>query len=445
MHKKRILIIGEVFVDTHLDIVNGNKTPMTRLGGIFHAARALSALRTDYALAFYSPSYLERDIRRFSEKLNAKASYSIGSIDAAPNVMLIRESTEAGEQCYHNVLKEQAIFRNTESLLDVLKMVKPTDILLFPGRYDAEYVMNALNQTDASLHIDAHYDCATFLEQTKRRIDSLFLSTSSDLFLEKCNRSVAGMIEYFQKYRISCLVLKENRGGATAILVEEQQKYEVPAYPARTIHSVGVGDVFDAVFISDAFGNTCGERLQTASLCAAKYAETMRQQRFEDDVRLIQSKIDAFNQLKGIRLAWDKRSSISIYIAAPDFPDINTKLIDDLCANLTYHNFRPRRPIKENGLINTEMKDFEKYEIYMKDLSLLDECSILIAVLLNHDPGTMVELGMAKKSGKHTILYDPEYLCTNNFLRFTPDRTCHRQSEVIDAVFACAEENNYGL
>ena len=96
MHKKRILIIGEVFVDTHLDIVNGNKTPMTRLGGIFHAARALSALRTDYALAFYSPSYLERDIRRFSEKLNAKASYSIGSIDAAPNVMLIRESTEAG-------------------------------------------------------------------------------------------------------------------------------------------------------------------------------------------------------------------------------------------------------------------------------------------------------------------------------------------------------------
>ena len=160
MHKKIILIIGEVFVDTHFDIFDGNKTPVTRLGGIFHAARALSALGTDYALAFYSPSYLEHDIHRFSEKLNAKASYSIGSIDAAPNVMLIRESTEAGEQGYHNVLKEQAIFRNTESLLDVLKMVEPTDILLFPGRYDAEYVMNALNQSDASLHIDIKGGCS---------------------------------------------------------------------------------------------------------------------------------------------------------------------------------------------------------------------------------------------------------------------------------------------
>lgn len=445
MRKKIVLVIGEVFVDTHLDIVDENKTPLTRLGGVFHAARAFSALGTDYALAFYSPNYLEHDIYRFSEQLKAKAAYRIGSIDLAPNVMLIRESTEAGNQGYYNVLNEQALFQNTESLLDVLKTVQPTDVLLFPGRYDAESVMNALNESKANLHIDAHYDCYPFLKHTQRRIDSLFLSTSSNLFLDKCNSSIEGMIEYFNLFQVGCLILKENRGGATAILIDEHKEYEVPAYPARTIHSVGIGDVFDAVFISDTVENTFEKRLQMASLCAAKYAETMKQQGFEDSICFIQCKQDAFIQSKGIRLAWEKRSSISIYIAAPDFPDINTALIDDLCNSLAYHNFKPRRPIQENGLISSEMRDSEKYDIYMKDLCLLDECSILIAVLLNHDPGTLVELGMAKKAGKPTILYDPEHLCSNNFVRFTPDRTCYRLSEVIDAVFECAEEIIDGL
>lgn len=63
MHKRKILIIGEVYVDQHLDIIeNGYST--SRLGGIFHAARSCDALNMEYALAYYAPNYLVKDIEK---------------------------------------------------------------------------------------------------------------------------------------------------------------------------------------------------------------------------------------------------------------------------------------------------------------------------------------------------------------------------------------------
>jgi hypothetical protein len=52
MHRQKILIIGEVFIDTHLDIIDENG-PLVRLGGIFHSARAFSAMNIDYVLVYF--------------------------------------------------------------------------------------------------------------------------------------------------------------------------------------------------------------------------------------------------------------------------------------------------------------------------------------------------------------------------------------------------------
>ena len=54
MRNQVVLIIGEVFVDTHLDL-HYEQEPLVRMGGIFHAARAFSALNIQYVLAYYAP------------------------------------------------------------------------------------------------------------------------------------------------------------------------------------------------------------------------------------------------------------------------------------------------------------------------------------------------------------------------------------------------------
>ena len=135
MCKRKILIIGEVFTDTHLNIIEPQNT-IFRLGGIFHSARSFSALNEDYAIAYYAPSYLEKDINYFTLKLNGLGCYKLGEIDKCPNVIIVSESKEIGDQGYCNVLSEQATYTETDDIINIVNIVKPTDILINPGRYN---------------------------------------------------------------------------------------------------------------------------------------------------------------------------------------------------------------------------------------------------------------------------------------------------------------------
>ena len=115
MPKQTVLVIGEVFIDTHLDISTENG-PLVRLGGVFHSARAFASLGLNYALAYYAPAYLDDDINEWSLYLNTKGCYKLGNINKAPNIMLVNESKEAGDQGYYNIIKDQAEYVDLESI-----------------------------------------------------------------------------------------------------------------------------------------------------------------------------------------------------------------------------------------------------------------------------------------------------------------------------------------
>ncbi|WP_163969651.1 nucleoside 2-deoxyribosyltransferase [Oceanobacillus halotolerans] len=74
----------------------------------------------------------------------------------------------------------------------------------------------------------------------------------------------------------------------------------------------------------------------------------------------------------------EERRNEHIYIAGPDFPQIDTKPIDDIYEALAKQHFTPRRPIQENGLVTGEETEEEKLAIYEKDIRLQEECSMLV-------------------------------------------------------------------
>ncbi|MBQ7674634.1 MAG: nucleoside 2-deoxyribosyltransferase [Alphaproteobacteria bacterium] len=445
MPKQTVLIIGEVFVDTHLDIMIKG-TPLVRMGGIFHAARGLAALDVSFALAYYCPDYLVDDVNYWSCFLHTKGCYQLGRINRAPNVMLISESTESGNQGYVNLLKDQTEYIELKELQDIIEKIDPTDILLFPGRFDYIKLVKVLEAFPGKLHIDAHYDSDGLFDYINREIETLFTSTSSTIFSQDCKGDIEKLIQYYQKCNIQKLLLKENRGGSRCFLLSTNTQVETSAHHVPEMHSVGVGDVYDAVFISHILGvNSVNEenvekQMALASLCAAKYAETMDYDRFKQKAQQVFANIEEWKTLKGIRLPWEKRKEMNIYLAAPDFPDVDTSLLDKLYGNLYYHNFSPRRPVQENGLATKELTDEQKLLLYQKDCAMLNECVLLIAVLLNNDPGTLIELGMFKQSGKPTIIYDPFHICSNMFAAHTPDYLCDNLTAVIDTVFLCLGE-----
>ncbi len=443
MHEKVILIIGEVFVDTHLDIFY-EEAPLVRLGGIFHSARAFSSINTKYALAYYAPSYLEENINYYSCILKAERCHKLGTILKAPNVMLIKDSKEIGYQGYSNILKDQAEYKEENDLLKIINDIKPSDILIYPGRYNTQKVIQSLNNFDGNIHIDFHYDSnKDILNTFKRSLSTVILSTSSSLFKEQCQESLNGIIDYFSNHNVEKILVKENRGGSYCYSIPNKKLYESPAYFVPTMHSVGIGDAYNSFFISDYLHEKVDITMRFSSICAAKYAETLCFEKFKENIQLLLSDIKNIIKLKGVRLSWEERSQKNIYLAAPDFPEIDTFLLDRLADCLTYHNFKPRLPIRENGLAHPSMSFDQEINIYQKDIELINSCDLLIAVLLFNDPGTLVELGMFKQIGKPTIIYDPYGYCKNLFVKHTPDFLCNTISEVIDAVYECLKRMSF--
>lgn len=437
MCEKTVLVIGEVFVDTHIDEYDENADPLVRLGGIFHSARAYSSIGTKYALAYYAPKYLEDDINKYSCVLNTDGCYELGFIDKSPNIMIVRESKEISNQGYANPLRKQAVFNseNSMNILDIVEIVKPTDILIYPGRYNTSNMLRELKDYKGKIHIDFHYDAETLLDDFSGEIETLIISTSSNFFKNECKASLDGTLSFFEKKSINKFLVKENRGGSYLYSVIDAKRFDVPSYIVPTAHSVGVGDVYNSFIVSDFFTDDILKKMKLASLCASKYAETFDFESFKENVQNILEHIDEMITLKGIRLPWEDRKNLNIYIAAPDFPDVNTSLLNMLGDALNYHNFVPRFPVRENGLATTSVSEHDSIEMYYKDMSLLETCDLLIAVLLYNDPGTLVELGIFKQMGKPTIIFDPYNYCINMFVKNSADVICKTMEEVIASTY----------
>lgn len=436
MHNRKILIIGEVYVDQHLDIIeNGYST--SRLGGIFHAARSCDALNIEYALAYYAPDYLVKDVEKFGiDVLRASSIFRLGKVDKAPNVMLIGQSDESGNQLYENILGRQAEYVSMLPFMQVLDDFDPTDIIIFPGRYGNAGILSNLSNYEGKIHIDMNYDCDDILDLDTIKIQTVFLSTSSTSFEEFFKEiSYDNLIKYFDKKNVSQLLIKENRGGSWLYDFKEKISYEAPAHIGEIIHSVGVGDVYDIAFMSEMVGTNIAGNMAFAAWMSSLYAQTIQQEKFKENVELIVQNIEDFVEMEGIRVPWNERVNYPIYMAAPDFDYVDTEKLDILEDSLLYHNFKPRRPIQENGQVNKEMDMNEERAIFAKDMELLSECKIMIATLLYNDQGTLVEIGNYQANGKPIILYDPYLKLDNMFLKNSCTYYCKTKSQVIDAVF----------
>ena len=436
MHKRKLLLIGEVYIDHHLDIKE-NGFSISRLGGIFHAARSCDALNIEYAFAYYAPSYLTKDIEKFGMNvLRASNAYCLGNVDKAPNVMLIGQSDESGNQLYENILCKQAEYICTLPLLHVLDDFTPTDVMIFPGRYGNAKILSELSDYEGRIHIDMNYDCDDFMGLDAINIQTVFLSTSSTSFEKYFKEdSYDDLIAYFSKKNVCQILVKENRGGSWLYDFKKQACYNAPAYIGKTIHSVGVGDVYDISYISDLTTNSITCNMAFASWISALYAKTLQQEEFKENTKLISSNVEDFVEMEGIRVPWYERVNYPIYMAAPDFDYVDTAKLNDLVDSLLYHNFKPHRPIKENGQVDKDMEISDESSIFAKDMELLSECKLMIATLLYNDQGTLVEIGNYQAKGKPIILYDPYLKTDNMFLINSCTHYCNTKSQVIDAVF----------
>lgn len=431
-----ICLIGDVVIDITL---NHNSEDKMRLGGILHAARCLWAFDSSYSIAFFCPEYLEKSIAKFALEYGNANLLKLGNVIGSPNVFFINEAKEIGDQGYNFVLRNEIEIQNNKINFDKLKSCSYKDVLFISGNYSINEVLPAIDK-DANIHLDIanNVEDVTYLDKFDRILSTIFISTSSTLFQKFYKDDFLSFANLFKQYTRK-LVLKENRGGSRAIDFEDNKILSIPAQTKPIVHSVGVGDVYDACYVLNYNKKSFEESLILSSWVAAEYASTTYPEDFKSNTRrTINSSIGDLIELGGICIPWEKRGKINIYIAAPDFDYINSKYIDLLCNSLLYHNFTPRRPIKENGQMEKDASNVRKNELFSKDIQMINECQILVAVLLNNDPGTLIEIGIGATKGIPTFVYDPHNLAENCMLTQIPNLVSGDLDEIIAEVFISA-------
>jgi nucleoside 2-deoxyribosyltransferase len=432
MSHPRICLIGDIVVDVTLKTAT---TPVKlRLGGIVHAARALWALNIPYSVGYFAPSYLDSNIHRYLKDLGCSDIVKLGNVTGAPAVFLIEEVKEVGDQGYDFLLRDEISIEYDHEKLMNLKANGYEDCLVISGNYDLRIIIEHLpNQ----IHVDLANNIENLdaLKGWQSRITSIFLSTSSALFRKSFAGDFKEFAELFRLYTVQ-FVLKENRGGSRAFNFDTSEIIPVAAQTRPIVHSVGVGDAYDAVFVSGYRHYGLQDALVLSSWIAGEYASTTYPDDFKTGVqRILASPIGQLKGMQGVYLPWELRPSIHIYIAAPDFSFVNTGPIDVLEKSLRYHNFTPRRPIKENGEMESGAGKARRQELVTKDMLILHECRLLVGVLLYDDPGTYMEIGYAAAKDIPTIVFDPCARATNCMLTELPTLLSNDMDEIIAEIF----------
>lgn len=405
-----------------------------------HAARALWALGYRYHLAYLAPSYLDADIKGYARHIGAASAQSVGTVYGCPNVLYIGDPQESGDQKYEMVLEDHF---QCELRLPLLRKIWTdcTDVLILPGGFDLPLVLRALRTSSSRVHIDSNVEPAaprTFAA-LRRPASTIMMSTSSTPFLRRFRGSPTQLRKQLHRYAESIL-LKENRGGSRLFSsTASEDVTAAPSHPRRIRHSIGVGDCFDAVFVALRTKCTARAALAYASLVAAEYACEIDLLPFRKAVRAVM-RIPAAEaeSFRGVQLPWEERRECNVYIAAPDFSNVDTSHIDLVVRSLEYHNFSPRCPIREHGEVESGADSGLKVAAAKADVSLLEKCQIVVAVLLFDDPGTLIEIGVALEKGRPVIVYDPHRIASNPMLTSLPNLVSADLDEVITRVFMLA-------
>jgi nucleoside 2-deoxyribosyltransferase len=426
----KLCLVGEVIVDVTLPMPGAGYK--LRFGGIIHAARCAWALGIEYDLLFVSPAYLDEEVTNYARAHGAASVTRFGVVTGSPNVMLVGEATEAGNQQYENLLRDAYRCTLDVAVLDATAVANYTDILVIAGGYDLGTAISHL-ESSARLHVDIGSVPELELPRGSKRLATLFVSTSSPYFLTRSHRSV-DELRAAASDAAEELVFKENRGGTRTFV--GTKVISTPAHVTPVVHSVGVGDCFDVAVVVLSEKNDRRTALGYASMIAAEYGRTSYPDNFRTGVeRHLALFPEDIADLQGISLPWEERRSINVYLAAPDFDYVDRGAIDAVVSALDYHNFRPRRPIQENGQATHEDSRARRREMCHADLSLLDECQLVVAVLPFDDPGTLIEIGWAAALGRPVIVYDADKRARNIMLTELPTLVSARLDDVIAEVF----------
>lgn len=181
------------------------------------------------------------------------------------------------------------------------------------------------------------------------------------------------------------VVVKRGSRGAL-VLSAKKPSVEVPAFRTNSVFSIGSGDIFAAAFAH--FWATEGvpaeEAATLASRATARYCSSQSEE--------LVAKAD----LEALPFAPLAATRGRVYLAGPFFTLAERWLVEEARAHLRGMDLDVFSPVHDVGMGPAA-------QVAKADLDGLERCDRVLALVDTADPGTLFEVGYARKCGKPVV------------------------------------------
>jgi hypothetical protein len=187
-------------------------------------------------------------------------------------------------------------------------------------------------------------------------------------------------------------VVVVKQGPLGAVVLTNEKREHVYAYETERVWPIGSGDVFGAVF-AYFWGAKRFQPLESAriaSLATAFYCESR--------TLPVPHDIDTRPELPLVKANPSGLQTASVYLAGPFFNMGARWLVEQAREALRQQPVAVFSPFHDVGLGLAE-------SVVPADIEALDRCSAVLALLDHFDPGTVFEIGWAKKRGVPVVAF----------------------------------------
>jgi nucleoside 2-deoxyribosyltransferase len=220
------------------------------------------------------------------------------------------------------------------------------------------------------------------------------------------------------------VVIKDGSQGA--LVVDADNIYIIPVYRTETVWPIGSGDIFSAVFAWQWAINK--KPPCDAALLASQFTATF----CSNTVLPLTEVPDEFEAIL------PKPKPKKIYLAGPFFNIAQRWLVTEFRLLLKEFGNDVFSPYHDLGIVPGGNAAFSKddYVLARKDLNAIQDAELIVAILCDHDPGTVFEIGYAKALGKEVLIYSENLRQEDLFMMVGSD--CRIVSDFSTAIYAAS-------
>lgn len=198
------------------------------------------------------------------------------------------------------------------------------------------------------------------------------------------------------------VVVKNNIHGA--YIFHNNTISTIPSYKTEVLKKIGSGDIFTAIFgvlwAEEGFDPVTAAK--QASMAVADYCYSEVLPIFE-----IGKRDEEKWALSAVKPNTVDLQEKQIYIAAPFFGIGQQWIVSEAVSVLRSFGLKVFNPQHDVGPVCSIPGQTAK-EVADRDLAAIEKSSVMLALVENYDPGTMIEIGYALKTGIPVLVYSPK-------------------------------------